>query len=167
MDTQKHYIADMRLIRFAGAALLATLVAATATATATATAGSAKKITCKVQLETVAAAGSTTRESLGTIACPSPFGKGRVHNSFTLTPTSKTTGTVSGRFKHSYDRGTISGTFKLTFKAGATGLKSSGTSKIFGGTGAYKHAKGSAKIACEASDKTHSTCTDIWTLTHS
>jgi hypothetical protein len=156
----------MRLIRFAGAALVAALVVATATAAGT---GSGKKVTCTMDLLRVAPPGAATRVNFGTVECGHGFGTGVQHNpSVTVTPTSATTGTVSGPFKQFFDTGTIYGTFKLTFTASSpTSATFSGTSKISGGTGAYEDVRGSAKVACNSPDVLHITCTQEMKLADS
>jgi hypothetical protein len=156
----------MRPIRFAGVVLVAALVVVTATAAA---AGSATKVTCTLQLQTLAAPGASG-EDFGTVDCGHVFGKGVQHDPLvTVTPASATTGTATGSFKEFFDAGTIHGTFNLTYTVTPpTAVAYSGTAKISGGTGAYKHVKGSAKVVCSSSDAgTHTTCTDKVRLTHS
>jgi hypothetical protein len=151
-----------RLMGVAGAALVAGLVVATA---APAGADSVKTVTCKVELHNVAAADAPVGEEFGTVRCPTVFGDGVVHDFFTIKPTSKTTGTVNGRFKEFFDAGTINGTFKLTFNVSSTGVvTSSGTAKIAGGTGAFKGADGSVKVACKSTGETQSTCIEKRTV---
>jgi hypothetical protein len=149
----------MHVIRFAAVALAATLVVATATA---AGAGPAKnvQVTCTLQLQTLAAPGASG-EDFGTVDCPSVFGKGVQHDTLTVTPTSQTTATVTGPFKQFFDTGTIHGTVKLTANATSAGAVTyKGVAKMSGGTGAYKHVKGSAKIECSSPDGgTHIACT--------
>jgi hypothetical protein len=155
----------MRLMRFAGAALVAVLVIATATA---AGAGSGKKVTCTIQLQSLAAPGASG-EDFGTVDC-AHVGKGVEHNPVvTVTPTSATTGTATGPFKQFFDTGTMHGTFELTYTVTPPlAVAYSGTGKISGGTGAYKHVRGTAKIVCTSADGgTHTTCTSKGTLTHS
>jgi hypothetical protein len=156
----------MQTMRFAAAALAATLVVATATA---AGAGPAKnvQVTCTLQLQTLAAPGASG-EDFGMVDCPSVFGKGVQHDTLTVTPTSATTATVTGPFKQFFDTGTIHGTVKLTANAtSAGGVTYKGVAKVSGGTGAYAHVKGSAKIECSSRDGgTHITCTERATATH-
>jgi hypothetical protein len=156
----------MRLIRFAGAALVAALVVA---AVAAAETGSAQKVTCTMHLLNVAVPGATTGENFGTVECGHRLGMGVQHNpSVTVTPTSQNTGMVSGPFKQFFDTGTISGTFKLTFTVSSpTSASYSGTARISRGTGGYEDVMGSAKIACNSQDETHITCMQEMTLTDS
>jgi hypothetical protein len=155
----------MRLVRIAGAALVAALLVANATA---AGAGSSKKGTCTLQLQTLAAPGASG-EDFGTVACDRRFGKGVQHNpNVTVTPTSQTTGTATGPYKQFFDTGTVHGTFKLAYTlAPPSGVTYTGTATISGGTGAYKHVRGSAKVTCESADGgAHTTCTVKTTLRH-
>ena len=156
----------MQVIRFAAVALAATLVVATATA---AGAGTAKNVefTCTLQLQTLAPPGASG-EDFGTVNCASVFGKGVQHDTLTVTPTSQTTATVTGPFKQFFDTGTIHGTVTLTADATSVGVVTyTGRAKISGGTGAYKHVRGSAKVECSSSDGgTHTTCTEKATGTH-
>jgi hypothetical protein len=66
-----------------------------------------------------------------------------------------------------FDAGTIRGTFKITSTATPAGVVTYvGSAKISGGTGAYAHARGTAKLACESQDRgLHATCTEKLTLT--
>jgi hypothetical protein len=155
----------MQVIRFAAVALAATLVVATATA---AGAGPAKnaEVNCTFHLQTLAPPGASG-EDFGTIDCAS-FGKGVQHDALTVTPTSPTTATVTGPFKQFFDTGTMHGTIKLTASATAAGAVTyTGTAKVSGGTGAYRHVRGSAKVEGSSSDGgTHTTSTAKVTLTH-
>jgi hypothetical protein len=155
----------MRMIHFTGAALIAALVAVTATA---ATAGSAKKVkfTCTVRLQTLAAPGASG-EDFGTVACTPVFGKGVQHDTITVTPTSQTTATGTGPFKAFFDTGTIHGTTKLAAGAPSGGVVTyTGTLKFTGGTGAYKHVRGSGTSECSSPDGgTHTACTSKGTVT--
>jgi hypothetical protein len=156
----------MQVMRFAGVALATTLVIATATATE---AGAVKNahVTCALALQTLAPPGASA-EDFGTVNCSSVFGKGVQHDTVTVTPTSQTTATVTGPFKQFFDTGTIHGTVNLTASATAAGpVTYKGTAKISGGTGAYKHAKGSAEVQCTSPDGgTHTACTEKATPTH-
>jgi hypothetical protein len=148
-----------------GAALIAVLVVATASV---AGAGSPThvKFTCAVHLQTLAAPGASG-EDFGTVACAPIFGKGVQHDTVTVTPTSPTSGTGTGPFKAFFDTGTIRGTMRLTASATPAGLATyTGTIKISGGTGAYKHVRGSVKAHCSSPDGgTHTTCTSKGTVT--
>jgi opacity protein-like surface antigen len=148
--------------RFACAALLATLAGSTAAA---AQAGPVKTVTCAVVLNNVAPPG-LTGEEFGTVRCPSVFGNGVVHDTYTVTPESGTTGTVNGRYTEYFDEGTIRGTFKLAYTISPQGvLSSKGTAKIAGGTGAFKRAKGKTTVDCQAESETRTKCKETRKLT--
>jgi hypothetical protein len=154
----------MRVIRFAGAAL----VAAVAVAVTAAGADSAKKVkvTCMLHLQTLAPSG-IGRVDFGTVACASVFGKGVQHDRLTVVLTSQTTGIAIGPFKQFFDTGTIHGRMKLIASVASGGVVTyMGTGKVSGGTGAYKHVRGSAKMVCRSPDGgTHTTCTSTARLT--
>ena len=156
----------MQVMRFAGVALATTLVIATATATE---AGAVKNahVTCALALQTLAPPGASA-EDFGTVNCSSVFGKGVQHDTVTVTPTSQTTATVTGPFKQFFDTGTIHGTVALTANATSAGVVTyRGMARISGGTGAFRHVRGSAKVECSSPDGgTHNTCTVKSTLTH-
>jgi hypothetical protein len=152
----------MRMIPFAGAALLVGLAVVTAPA---AGAGSSQQVMCTVKLHSVSAPNAATGEDFATTDCAPPFGKGVAHDRITVKPTSKTTGTVDGRFTEFYDTGTLSGTFKLTYKTKNHVVTSTGTARISSGTGAYKNAKGSVKVNCKSTSRTTSTCKEPRTVT--
>jgi hypothetical protein len=156
----------MQVIRFVAVALVATLAVTTATAVG---AGPAKnvEVTCTLQMQTLAAPG-TSGEDFGTVNCASVFGKGVQHDTLTVTPTSPTTAVVTGPFKQFFDTGTIHGRTNLAASITSEGVVTyTGTAKISGGTGAYKHLRGSAKIKCSSPDGgTHTTCTEKATGTH-
>jgi hypothetical protein len=155
----------MHVIRFAAVALAATLVVATATA-AEADPATNVKVACTLQLQTLAPPGSSG-EDFGTVDCGS-FGKGVQHDTLAVTATSPTTATVTGPFKQFFDTGTIHGTVALTANATSAGVVTyMGMARISGGTGAYKHVRGSAKVECSSPDGgTHNTCTVKSTSTH-
>jgi hypothetical protein len=143
-------------------ALVAALVAGTSAPVA---ADPVTQVTCTVKLTSVSAPDAPTGEDFGTVACPSVFGDGVVHDTITVTPTSRTAGTVRGNFKEYFDTGTIHGTFKLTYRVGSTGVSSTGRAKIAGGAGAFKRVKGIVEISCKAADRTHNTCVEKRILT--
>jgi hypothetical protein len=156
----------MQVIRFAAVALVATLAVATATVAGADPAKTAD-VTCTLRLQTLAPPGASG-EDFGTVDCPSAFGKGVQHDTLTVTPTSPTTATVTGPFKQFFDTGTIHGTTKFTARATAAGAVTyTGTARVSGGTGAYKHMRGSAKLQGSSTDGgTHTTSTVKVTLTH-
>lgn len=149
-----------------GAALVAAVGAAGAAGVtgAAAAAGARHHVMCMVELHSVGAPDSLTGEDFGTADCSAPFGKGVVHDTFTVTPTSRTTGTVDGRFKEFYDEGTISGTFKLTYTVENGVVSSTGTAKISSGTGAYEKVKGSGDVRCHSTSPTTMSCEEPRTV---
>jgi hypothetical protein len=125
-----------------------------------------KKAKCTLYLQTLAAPTATTGEAFGTSRCSGAFGNGVFHNTFTATPTSATTGSVTGPFKLYYDTGTVHGTYKFKYSVSTTGTTTdTGTATIMGGTGAYKHTRGSGKLTGLATDAHHSTFIYDATLT--
>lgn len=156
----------MQVIRFTAVALAATLAVATA-AVAGARPDNNEAATCTLQMQTLAPPGASG-EDFGTVGCARMFGKGVQHDTLTVTATSSTTALVTGPFKQFFDTGTIHGTVKLTASATSSGVMTyTGTAKISGGTGAYTHVRGSAKVKCSSSDGgTHTTCTEKPILTH-
>ncbi len=98
--------------------------------------------------------------------CLRPFGRGVQFNSYSVTPTSPSTGTISGSFKNYYNRGTTNGTFEMTFAASSpTDIAYTGTVRLKGATGAFRRARGSGTIACSTTDGgMHKTCNVRTTL---
>ncbi len=103
----------------------------------------------------------------GFVACPRPFGKGLHYDAYTVSPTSPGHGTIAGKFKNYFDRGTTKGTFALSFAATSPmNLAYTGTVTYTGGTGKFKHVKGSGTIQCTTSDGgAHKACTVTSVLT--
>ena len=135
------------------------IVIAAAAGTALVCAGTAagedagKPVRCAITLQTLAAPTDLKVDEYGSVRCDSVFGKGVQHDLAMITPTSKTSGSVAGRFKQYFDKGTVRGTFALTFGPDATGaVKFTGTARIASGTGAYARTRGTAAIACEPRD---------------
>jgi len=156
----------MRPVHIAGAAMVAAVLVATGTG---AEARTAKHFTCTIQLQTLAVPGTSGAEEFGTVACDRVFGKGVEHDpEVTLTPTTPTTGTGTGPYKQYFNKGTIRGKFTLAYTITPPAAATfTGTATISGGTGAYKHVRGSAKLTCNTADGgTHTTCTEEVTLTH-
>jgi hypothetical protein len=98
---------------------------------------------------------------LGFINCPPPGGgRGLHYDTFSnaVSPPNKVSG--RGNFKEYFNRGTVHGTYSDsgTF-AGTTGT-ASGPVKVLGGTGAFRHVKGSGKLTCTTQDAgLHTNCT--------
>ncbi|HVF79492.1 MAG TPA: hypothetical protein VNA28_14445 [Solirubrobacteraceae bacterium] len=99
--------------------------------------------------------------SFGLVACPRPLGKGLHYGSATATQTGDGRGTVAVSFKKYFDQGTISGTVAGTFAAASqTNIAYEGVVTVTGGTGRFKHVKGSGKLACTSADGgPHKSCT--------
>lgn len=97
----------------------------------------------------------------GLVECPAPFGNGVHYDTYTVMPTGPGHGTVAGSFKNYFDRGTRSGTFALTFAATSpTNIAYTGTVTYTGGTGRFKHLRGSGAIECTTTDGgAHKSCT--------
>jgi hypothetical protein len=99
--------------------------------------------------------------SFGLVSCPRPFGDGLHYGTSTTTPTAPGQGTVAVSFKKYFDRGTIRGTVAGTFAATSpTNITYEGAVTVTGGTGAFKHVKGTGTIACTSTDGgAHRSCT--------
>lgn len=85
--------------------------------------------------------------AFGQLNCTKPFGAGvqQAHNTTTIVGS---TVKVSGSFKNFFNAGTNSGTLKLSGSVGPGALKVKGSVTVTGGTGAYKHIKGSGPVSC-------------------
>lgn len=96
----------------------------------------------------------------GFARCPAPFGKGVQYNTYTVTPSSPTSGSVAGTFKNYYNTGTAHGTFALTFSATSpANVTYTGTVTYTGGTGAFGRVKGTGTITCTTADGgAHKSC---------
>lgn len=104
---------------------------------------------------------------LGFAKCPKPFGKGLHHNSYTVTPTGPGQGSVVAKFKNYYNLGTARGRATMTFAATSqSNITYSGTVTYLGGTGRFRHVKGSGTIRCTTTDGgVHKSCTVTSKLT--
>ncbi len=147
------------------------LVAAVALAGGSAGGASAKhgKVTtldCTLQLYAQGAP-NPSGIHFGFTHCPKPFGEGLHFNEYTVTPTGPGTGAVAGTFKNFYDRGTTHGSVAMTFAATGPGAVTyTGTVTYTGGTGRYKHVRGSGTIQCATTDGgAHKTCSVTSRLT--
>ncbi len=103
----------------------------------------------------------------GFATCPKPFGKGLHHNSYTVTPTGQGQGTVTAHFKNYYNLGTARGKAAMTFAATSPmNITYRGTVTYTGGTGRFRHVKGSGTIECTTTDGgAHKSCTVTSKLT--
>jgi hypothetical protein len=96
----------------------------------------------------------------GFARCPAPFGKGVHYNTYTVTPSSPTSGAIAGKFKNYYNTGTAHGTFALTFSATSpANITYTGTVAYTGGTGAFARVRGTGTITCTTADGgAHKSC---------
>lgn len=139
-------------------ALAATAALATGSAGPLAASANEKRVTqlgCTFELFTqgLPQGAPPSTKSFGLVSCPRPFGKGLHYGSSTATPTGDGQGTVAVSFKKYFDRGTISGTVVGTF-AGANTMNVTyeGAVTVTGGTGRFKHVKGSGRLACTSAN---------------
>jgi hypothetical protein len=151
-----------------------TLIITTALATSAAlalgagTGASAKskrvtQISCGLELSAQGPPQGTppTTTSFGLVSCPRPFGDGLHFGTSTVAPTGPGQGTFAVDFKKYFDRGTIRGSVAGTFAATSpTAITNIGAVTITGGTGAYRHVKGTGTLECTSSDGgAHRSCT--------
>jgi hypothetical protein len=137
------------------------------------TSGKPLKAKCTIRLTTQIPQGATTLsptaltgQDVGPVSCPKPFGSGLQWDSFTVTPTTATTGKVSGPYKEWFNTGTLHGVFSLSFAPSSTGIVYTGKVTIAGGTGAFSHIKGKGKLSCKSTDGgIHTDCTASLSLT--
>jgi len=141
------------------------LAAATAVAllpggAATAKTTKAKKLHCGLEL-IAQGKPNPSLVQFGFPSCPAPFGKGLHHSTITVTPSSPTSGAIAGRFKNYYNTGSVRGTVAMAFTATSpANVTYIGTVTYTGGTGAFKHVKGTGKISCTTTDGgAHKSCT--------
>jgi hypothetical protein len=89
--------------------------------------------------------------ALGVLKCSKPFGNG-LQKATNTTSVTGTTVNVTGAFTNYFANGTNRGTIKLTGTIGSGQISVSGPLRITGGTGAYKHMKGSGNVTCTTTD---------------
>ena len=145
---------------------IAVLAAFTVSSATGATRPKPKSAKCTYDLSTQGSPSptATSGKDLGYVKCGKPFGNGVQSDSFTARAHG-TNVTIGGPVKDFFDNGTVHGTYTLSGPATGTTFKGSAT--ITGGTGAYKHIKGSIKnlICTEASaTQTHCTGTVSYTI---
>lgn len=118
------------------------------------------ELTCTLQTSAQGMPNPTLIQ-FGFANCPKPFGRGLHYSRVTVSPTGPGTGTATGTFKNFYDLGTTRGTASLSFSPSAPGtLTYKGTVTYEGGTGKFKHVRGSGTIECTSTDAgAHRTCT--------
>lgn len=144
-----------------GLAATAALAAGISTATAAST---AKHFTCSATLYDQVPATATKGFDLGFTSCPKPFGAGVQQDNFKDAVGAANSLTVTGNYKEYYNAGTIHGAYTLTGKT--TGVTLKGSASITGGTGAYSHVSGSARLTCTGSASSNkTTCTVNFTAT--
>jgi hypothetical protein len=129
-----------------GLALSAALVFGLSSATAK---PKAKHASCTVTLYDQSGPTATTGFDFGFVTCPAPFGRGLQSDSFRTTVGAGGIVTITGGYTEWFGFGTFHGRFKVTGTTTSTALN--GTATIVGGTGAYKNAAGSARLACRGS----------------
>lgn len=119
----------------------------------------AKKFHCSLEL-IAQGKPNPSGSHFGFARCPAPFGKGVQYNTYTVTPSSPTSGSIAGKFKNYYNTGTAHGTFALTFSATSpANVTYTGTVTYTGGTGAFTHIKGSGTVTCTTTDGgAHKSC---------
>jgi hypothetical protein len=146
------------------AAITTALAAAAAVAllpggAAAAVSAKAKKFHCGLEL-IAQGKPNPSGSHFGFARCPAPFGKGLHYNTYTVTPSSPTSGAIAGKFKNYYNTGTAHGTFALTFSATSpANVTYTGTVTYGGGTGAFAHVKGTGTITCTTADGgAHKSC---------
>lgn len=120
----------------------------------------ARQISCTLRDTTLIEPGSTTVDPTATKGhdfayetCGQPLGRGVHVNSYTITPTSSTTGTVTGHWESFFSSGMYHGTERLSATVtSSTQITYSGTATITGGTGTLSHAAGTVKLRCSSND---------------
>ncbi len=116
----------------------------------------AKSVPKKLQISCTATAYNVDYPKLSGVAfgqlnCTKPFGAGvqQAHNTTSITGS---TVTVIASFKNYFDNGTDSGKLKLSGPVAPGAVTVKGTATVTGGTGAYKHIKGTGPITCTSTD---------------
>jgi hypothetical protein len=135
--------------------LVALLIVAAGALAVTSSAGARKAHAIKVKC-TVHLAAQTSfppppnveATDFGQVTCNGPFGFGSRYDTFVDHPQSMTEGFANLKFKDYFDRGRIDGTWLVEYVAtphesGPPDVNYKITVKFNGGTGAYRHAKGS------------------------
>ena len=116
-----------------------------------------KTVNCTFDVTSQSPPNSTSGKDLGYVKCGGPFGSGLQSDSFKDTLSGNNV-KASGPVKDFFDTGTIHGTYSIS--GSLTGSTFTGTGTVAGGTGAFKHIKGSIKLTCTAnSTGTQNHCT--------
>ena len=103
-----------------------------------------KTVSCTIQLQTQSfPSASAPGEDFGFVDCSGPFGNGLQYDTFTLMPATPTTGTAELKFKAYFDTGTVSGVWRADYEF-TSATEGTFVQKVSwtGGTGAFKHVKG-------------------------
>lgn len=118
------------------------------------------KLTCALALNAQGAP-NPSGIHLGFAKCPRPFGKGLHYNAYTVTPTGPGQGRIVATFKNYYNLGTARGRAALTFAATSPmNVTYTGTVTYTGGTGKFRHVRGTGAIECTTTDGgAHKSCT--------
>ena len=89
--------------------------------------------------------------ALGVLQCSKPFGSGvqKAKNKATIAGTKVT---VTGTFTNYFASGTNHGTLQLSGTLSTGAINASGHLTVTGGTGAYKHIKGTGTVSCTTKD---------------
>ena len=124
------------------------------------------KLTCTLELNAQGAP-NPSGTHFGFATCPKPFGKGLHYNSYTVTPSAPGQGSIAASFKNYYNLGTARGKAAMTFAATSPmNITYKGTVTYTGGTGRFRHVKGSGTIECTTTDGgAHKSCTVTSKLT--
>ena len=127
---------------------------------ASAQGGKVTKLDCTLALNAQGAP-NPSGVHLGFAKCPRPFGQGLHHNSYTVTPTGPGQGSIAATFKNYYNLGTARGRATMTFTATSPmNITYQGTVRYTGGTGKFRHVRGSGTIECTTTDGgAHKSCT--------
>jgi hypothetical protein len=150
-----------------GAMVVAVVLASAAAATAgIAATAKSTHVTCTYKLTSLVPPTATKGDDFGFVRCGRPLGRGAHHDRFTNMPTLDTAGSSVGTFTDYFKTGTVHGRFKLTYAVAADGTATyTGTFRDTGGTGSFKHVKGSGKLTGTSPDGVHSTFRATGTLT--
>lgn len=151
--------------------LTATAVALVPVAGAPAKPNKQVKVGCALQLTALGLPQGTppVTNSFGFVQCDGLLGNGVHYGSAIAMPTARIPAhrTIAVTFKNYYDRGTVSGKIAGTFTATSdTDITYAGTVTFTGGTGKFRHVRGSGTIRCTTSDRgVHKACTVTSKLT--
>ena len=132
--------------RAVACAVSATALFAVAAGTSVAKPKTSKKVTCHITLfQQQAPSASGPGVDFGFSNCSGPFGKGVQYDTFTLMPTSPSSGNAVLKFKAYYNNGTVSGVWKAVYQFTSSTTATFTQKKVewTSGTGAFKHVSAS------------------------